>query len=222
MSHLWPWIALALLGAYHGLNPAMGWLFALSIGLQERRRSAVIGALFPIALGHALAIMVAILLLRFAQHFIPLTVLKPAVALVLFALGGYRILRASHPRGSGLRVGGNDLFVWSFLMASAHGAGLMLLPILMSQPMVAMSHPMTAHSMPGGMPVTPGSWNVPVAGVAVLLHTASMLTVAGILALLFFATYERMGLRLLRHAWLNFDLLWAIALLLAGLSVLFL
>jgi hypothetical protein len=222
MSHLWPWLTLALLGAYHGLNPAMGWLFALSIGLQERRRSAVIGALFPIALGHALAIMVAILLLRFAQHFIPISIQKPAVALVLFALGGYRILRASHPRRAGLRVGRKDLFLWSFLMASAHGAGLMLLPILMSQPMQAMPHPMAAHSLTGTMPVAPAFWNAPVAGLAVFVHTVSMLTVAGILALLFFESYEKMGLRLLRHAWVNFDLLWAIALLVAGLSVLFL
>ena len=54
-----------------------------------------------------------------------------------------------------------------------------------------------------------------------LIHTASMLAVAGILALAFFETYEKVGLRLLRHTWLNFDLLWAIALLVAGCLVLF-
>jgi hypothetical protein len=107
-------------------------------------------------------------------------------------------------------------------MASAHGAGLMLLPILMSQPMQAMPHPGAAHPLTGTTPLAPAFWNAPVAGLAVFLHTVSMLTVAGILALLFFESYEKMGLRLLRHAWLNFDLLWAIALLVAGLSVLFL
>jgi hypothetical protein len=216
MNHNWPWVALALLGAYHGLNPAMGWLFALTLGLQEKRRSAVISALLPIALGHAAAIAVAILLLRFAQHFLPMNVLKWGVALVLFTLGVYRLFRASHPRGGGVRVGGKDLFVWSFLMASAHGAGLMILPVLMAQPMLGISRPMA-----GGMPAVPSSLNASVIGVAVLIHTVSMLAVAGILAVLFFETYEKAGLQLLRRAWLNFDLLWAIALLVAGFAILF-
>jgi len=219
MNHTWPWIALALLGAYHGLNPAMGWLFALSLGLQEKRRSAVLSALVPIALGHAAAIALAILVLRFVQHFFPMNILKWGVASILITLGFYRLFRARHPRGAGMRVGARDLFVWSFLMASAHGAGLMLLPILMAQPMSAMT-----HNMAGGMPLTPTSSNAPslaTIGLAVLIHTASMLAVAGVLATLFFETYEKVGLRLLRHTWLNFDLLWAIALLVAGCVVLF-
>ena len=118
-----------------------------------------------------------------------------------------------------MRVGARDLFVWSFLMASAHGAGLMLLPILMAQPMSAMT-----HNLAGGMPLMPSLSNAPslaTIGLAVLIHTASMLAVAGVLATLFFETYEKVGLRLLRHTWLNFDLLWAIALLVAGCAVLF-
>src|ERR1700728_2818767 len=178
MTHGWPWVALAVLGAYHGLNPAMGWLFALALGLQEKRRSAVIGALFPIALGHAAAITLAILALRFVQHFLPMNILKWGVALILFALGIYRLFRASHPRGAGMRVGGKDLFVWSFLMASAHGAGLMLLPVLMAQPMAGMT-----HRMAGGMPLMPSSLSAsPLTAttivLAVLIHSASMLAVA--------------------------------------------
>jgi hypothetical protein len=216
MNHSWPWLALALLGAYHGLNPAMGWLFALALGLQEKRRSAVVSALLPIALGHALAIGVAILLLRFIQHFVSMNTLKWSVALILFALGVYRLLRASHPRGAGMRVGSKDLVVWSFLMASAHGAGLMILPILLSQPMQGMS-----QSMAAGMPTVPASLNLSVIGLAVLIHTLSMLAVAGVLAVAFFQTYEKVGLQLLRHTWLNFDLMWAIALLVAGVAVVF-
>jgi hypothetical protein len=216
MSHSWPWVALAVLGAYHGLNPAMGWLFALSLGLQEQRRSAVIGALFPIALGHAAAITLAILVLRFVQHFLPMNILKWGVALFLFTLGIYRLFRASHPRGAGMKVGGRDLFVWSFLMASAHGAGLMLLPVLLAQPMSGMT-----HNIAGGTSVMPSSLSASAIGFAVLIHTASMLAVAGILAIAFFETYEKVGLRLLRHTWLNFDLVWAIALLVAGFMVLF-
>lgn len=123
MSHSRPWVALAVLGAYHGLNPAMGWLFALALGLQEKRWSAVVGALLPIAVGHAAAITAAILALRFVQHFLPMNILKWGVALFLFTLGVYRLFRANHPRGAGMRVGGRDLFVWSFLMACAHGGG---------------------------------------------------------------------------------------------------
>ena len=113
-----------------------------------------------------------------------------------------------------MRVGGMDLFVWSFLMASAHGAGLMILPILMAQPMTGMEHDMGAVSAV----LAPGAT---VVGWAVLIHTVSMLAVAGVLALLIFETYEISGLRILRHAWLNFDLLWAIALLVAGFAVVF-
>jgi hypothetical protein len=212
MNHNWPWVALALLGAYHGLNPAMGWLFALSLGLQEKRRSAVMSALAPIALGHAAAITLAILVLRFAQHFLPMNILTWGVAIILFTLGIYRLFRASHPRGAGMLVGGKDLFFWSFLMSSAHGAGLMILPILMGQPMQGMTHATTEMSP---------SLNVSVVALAVLIHTGSMLAVAAVLAILFFETYEKVGLQFLRHAWLNFDLLWAIALLVAGLAVLF-
>jgi hypothetical protein len=215
MSHTWPWAVLALLGAYHGLNPAMGWLFALALGLQEKRRSAVIGALFPIALGHASAIALAILLLRFLQHFLPMNILKWSVAAILFALGAYRIFRARHPQGCGMRASRKDLFVWSLLMASAHGAGLMLIPVLLAQPMLGM-----APAMAETAPAVSQPLNASVVVLAVLVHTVSMLVVAGILALLFFETYENLGLRLLRHTWFNFDLLWAIALLVAGCAAL--
>jgi hypothetical protein len=215
MSHTWPWAVLALLGAYHGLNPAMGWLFALALGLQEKRRSAVIGALFPIALGHASAIALAILLLRFLQHFLPMNILKWSVAAILFALGAYRIFRARHPQGCGMRASRKDLFVWSLLMASAHGAGLMLIPVLLAQPMLGMAPAMAEIAPAVSQPL-----NASVVVLAVLVHTVSMLVVAGILALLFFETYENLGLRLLRHTWFNFDLLWAIALLVAGCAAL--
>jgi hypothetical protein len=215
MNHAWPWAVLALLGAYHGLNPAMGWLFALALGLQEKRRSAVVGALLPIALGHAAAIAVAIVLLRFLQPFLPMSFLKWSVAAILFTLGAYRIFRASHPRAAGMRAKGRDLLLWSFLMASAHGAGLMLIPVLLAQPMLGM-----AHTMTGTTPAFPQSLSASVIALAVLVHTASMLAVAGVLALLFFETYEELGLRLLRRTWFNFDLLWAIALLVAGCAAL--
>ena len=215
MNHAWPWMVLAFLGAYHGLNPAMGWLFALALGLQEKRRSAVLRALLPIALGHSTAIGTTILLLRFAEQILPLRTLKWGIAAILFTLGIYRIFRASHPRGVGMRVGGRELFLWSFLMASAHGAGLMVVPVLLAQPMIEMAHTMVA-TMPGSFPPLAMSLIV----LAVLVHTAALLIVAGVLAVLFFESYEKVGLKLLRHTWLNFDLIWAFALLIAALAIL--
>jgi hypothetical protein len=216
MSHAWPWVVLALLGAYHGLNPAMGWLFALSLGLQEKRRSAVVRALVPIALGHAVAIAVAIVILVLLQHLIPLHVLKWPIAAIIFALGIYRLFRARHPRGAGMRVGPRDLAVWSFLMASAHGAGLMLIPVLLAQPMAGMHHAMAGAMIGTTLPL---SMNVILLSICV--HTAAMLIVAGALALVFFEMYDKAGLKILRQAWFNFDLIWAIALLIAAIAVLF-
>jgi hypothetical protein len=212
MNHSWPWAVLALLGAYHGLNPAMGWLFALALGLQEKRRSAVVGALFPIALGHAAAIAFTFLVLRLVQPYLSMTALKYAVAVILFGLGTYRIFRASHPTGAGMRVGKRDLIMWSFLMASAHGAGLMLIPVLLAQ-----RHDSTMHMAAWS---SVASLSVSVISLALIIHTTFLLIVSGALALVCFATYEKVGLRLLQHTWLNFDLLWAIALLVAGAATL--
>ena len=206
------WVLLVLLGAYHGLNPAMGWLFALALGLQERSRAAVLRALPPIALGHAAAIAVAILFLRLLQGFLSWQVLKITFAGILIVMGGYLLFRARHPRGSGLRAGAGDLFVWSFLMASAHGAGLMITPVLLAQPMPDMvSHAMNAGSSHPGAVLA-----APVLVLAVVIHTASLLIVTAVLAIVLYETYDRFGLKILRHAWFNFDLLWAVALLIAG------
>jgi hypothetical protein len=214
MKDAWPWLTLVLLGAYHGVNPGMGWLFALSLGLQEKSRRAIGYALFPIALGHASAIALTVLLARLLQAALSPRILQLVVAGTLFALGAYRMLRARHPRGGGMRVGGRDLFFWSFLMASAHGAGLMLLPILLARPRLGMSHSM--HHTPWNFAGTGAG----LLGLAVAIHTLALLAVAGTLALLIFQFYEKSGLRLLQYAWFNFDLLWAIALFAAGVAAL--
>jgi hypothetical protein len=219
MSGIWPWVTLALLGAYHGLNPGMGWLFALSLGLQEKTRLAILKALLPISLGHAVAISLTILALRIVQETVSPGVLRIAVAAALFGMGLYRLLRARHPRGGGMRVGFGDLFSWSFLMAAAHGAGLMLAPILLAQPMPGMNH--SLHSLHNGAPAVSGL-SVRVLGVAVMVHTLGLVLVSGTLALVVYQSYETSGLRLLQRAWFNFDLLWAVVLFVAGIAALFL
>src|SRR3712207_420251 len=132
MNQSWPWLTLAVLGAYHGLNPAMGWLFAVALGLQEQRRGAVLHALPPIAVGHATAVLLAVLVIGIARIVVPLDVLRYVCAGALILFGLYKLARRRHPRWVGMRVGFGDLTAWSFLMATAHGAGLMLIPVLLA------------------------------------------------------------------------------------------
>jgi hypothetical protein len=216
MSGGWPWAMITLLGAYHGLNPGMGWLFALSLGLQEKSRRAILWSLLPIALGHAAAIFLTILAVRVAQEAISPRAIKIVVAAALFAMGLYRLFRAHHPKGGGMRVGFKDLLLWSFLMATAHGAGLMLAPILLAQPIQGMSH--MSHSM--GRAASATELSLGALGLAVLVHTLGLLLVAGSLALVVYQSYETSGLRWLQGAWFNFDLLWAVALVVAGIAAL--
>jgi len=210
MKQQWPWFALALLGAYHGLNPGMGWLFALSLGLQEKSRKAVVRALLPVGLGHAVAISLAILVVQLFQVVFSPRILQFLVGLILFAFGLCRIFRAHHPRGGGMRVGFKDLLFWSFLMASAQGAGMMLAPILLAQPMLGMKHGVDAGA--AGM----RTLGTRVLALAVSVHTLSLVLVTGFLALFFYQSYQETGLRVLQRAWFNFDLLWAVALFVAA------
>src|SRR5215217_8698871 len=131
MKVLWPWLVLFGLGAFHGINPGMGWLFAVCLGLQEHRRKAVLAALPPIAFGHALSVGLIVTLLAVLRTNLEPHALRYSAAAVLILYGAYRIVRARHPRWVGMRVGFGDLTVLSFLMASAHGAGLMLIPVLL-------------------------------------------------------------------------------------------
>jgi len=194
-EQLWP--TLFLLGAYHGINPGMGWLFAVARGMQEHRARAVAWSLPPIALGHALAIGVVVLLAQLAQGALPLGYIRVAVAAALIGLGAYKLVRSRHFRWGGMQVGFRDLTIWSFLMASAHGAGLMVLPVVLAGP--------HAHHHPGS-------------GVsATVIHTLGYITVTAAAALL---VYWKFGLAMLRRSWFNLDLIWAIALLVTGVVAL--
>jgi len=199
----WPWITLLALGAWHGLSPGMGWLFAVSRGLQERRGGAVVGALPPIALGHALAIALALVVVAIGRASVPLGVLRWATAAILVGFGLSRLVRHRHPRWVGMRVGFRDLTVWSFLMATAHGAGLMLAPLFVVDAARPSCHVDAGLTLSG-----PADYVV-----ATVAHTAAMLATAGVIALV---VYHKLGLALLRRAWFNLDWLWALALIAAG------
>ena len=205
---IWPWVALALLGAVHGLNPGMGWLFAVALGLQERNRRAVWGALLPMAVGHAAAIAAAIAVAMMVGFALPPTTVRWAVAVTLLSFGLFRLARHRHPRWAAMRVSRRDLALWSFLMASAHGAGLMALPLVLSASAVA-GHAAHHHIASAG--VVPGPLDVGL--VATGVHTAGYLAVTMLLAV---AVYERLGLQVLRSAWVNLDLVWGVALIGTG------
>lgn len=226
----WPWVALLALGAFHGLNPGMGWLFAVALGMQENKRAAVWRALGPLALGHAVAVGAAVLAMAAVGQLIPLDVLKWLVAGVLLAFGLYRLVRHGHPRYGGMRVGGRDLTVWSFLMASAHGAGLMVLPFVFGTGAVTehsahAQHEHMAHAQHEAISAAGDhaahaasllgdATGDPLLGLlATALHTLGYLLVMGLIAVV---VYEKLGLRLLRTHWLNLDLLWAGALILTA------
>jgi hypothetical protein len=209
----WGWFALFLLGAYHGINPGMGWLFAVALGMQENSTRVVIRSLAPIALGHAIAVGVLLLIAGLVGIVLPPAYVRMAVAAALLGQGAYRIVRSRHAAWGGMRVGFRDLTIWSFLMASAHGAGLMVLPVVMSLPaaQAAAAHSAHAHHFQdAGTGLTTALW-------ATLIHTAGYLTVTALIALV---VYRRLGLALLRRAWFNLDLIWAVALICTGIVAL--
>jgi hypothetical protein len=215
VSESWPWLTLAALGAYHGLNPAMGWLFAVALGLQEQRRGAVLQALPPIALGHAISISLAVLVVGVAQIVVPLDTLRYACAGVLILFGLYKLARRRHPRWVGMRVGFRDLTAWSFLMATAHGAGLMLIPALLGLSSAEQTH---AHHGAHAAHAGPTGSATVLADLAVVgLHTLAMFAVMGVLAI---AVYEKLGVMILKRTWFNLDLLWAWTLVAAGVITL--
>jgi len=207
-AQTWVWATLFLLGAYHGINPAMGWLFAAALGLQKQSDRAVWQSLIPIATGHVLAVGLVVLVAVLAGAVLPVRDIRICVVVVLAGFGVYRIAGKGHPRWGGMQVGFRDLTIWSFLMASAHGAGFMLLPVLLGMSVMGAGHEMHAAAFPG----------LAAQVLAITIHTLGYLLLTGAIA---WVVYKWFGLSLLRKAWLNLDLVWAMALIAtAGLTLL--
>ena len=210
------WIALGLLGAFHGLNPGMGWLFAVYRGLQEGQRREVVRSLWPIALGHELAIGVPVALVVGLEAVTAPAILRTAGAVLMIGFGLFKVLKPrAHPRWVGMRVSRPELAVWSFLMSSAHGAGLMLFPILIGVAPAVDQHAGHAQEI-AAAGLSGGSLGVAV--LALTVHLAAVVLVMGAVALV---VYEKLGLAMLRKAWVNLDLIWAGALVVAGAFTLF-
>lgn len=204
---LWLWLAIAGLGLFHGINPAMGWLFAVALGLNRGSERVVWLALVPIGLGHAMAVAVILILVLALGLIVEPVLLRPLTAAILFAWAAWHAFYGRrHKVRFGMQVGLGGLFVWSFLMANAHGAGLMLIPAVI--PLCLSASP--AHALTIGT-------SLPVGLAALALHTAAMLTTIGMISIV---VYKWIGVGFLRRGWINLDLLWTIALALCGLILL--
>ncbi len=205
-SALWPWVALAGLGAFHGLNPAMGWLFAVALGLHRRSRGLVVLALAPIALGHAAAVGAVLLAVLLFGTILDGSLLGRGAGVVLLlwaavhALSGHRT-----PIRIGMQTGLAGLALWSFMMAGVHGAGFMLITPLLSL--------CVSPGTGGGLAATT---SLPVSLAALAVHTGAMLAVIGTISVI---VYDR-GLVFLRRGWINMDVLWSLALAAGGIVLL--
>lgn len=202
----WPWLTIAALGLFHGLNPAMGWLFAVALGLHRGQRRVVLWSLVPIALGHAAAVALAVGVALWLGSVLPHTGFARVAGAVLLGWAIWHVARGHRMRPRvGMRAGMLGLAGWSFLMAGMHGAGLMLVPAL--RPICA----------------TPGATQFDAAGalgpaiLALGLHTAAMLAAICAVALV---VYDRVGVAFLRTGWVNLDWIWTAALGLCGVVLL--
>jgi hypothetical protein len=193
--------ALIALGAFHGLNPAMGWLFAVARGMQERSRRVLLTSLPPIAAGHLASVAIVAAVVSATESVLAANVVGIAGGLVLVGFGLWRLLSERHFRWARMRLSTTQLAGWSFLMSSAHGAGLMLLPVLATTTVATrMDHPMPGARLNG----TPAAALEGLAAAGV--HTLAMFAVMAACALI---VYEFVGVNILRKAWFNMDKIWA-------------
>lgn len=206
MTTIWPWLSIVALGAFHGINPAMGWLFAVALGLHRQSRRIVWLSLAPIAVGHTVSagLTLAVVVL-FGAVLEPLH-FRLVAALLILSVAAYGALYGHRHRVRvGMRVGMAGLGLWSFLMATSHGAGLMLVPAVLN---------LCVADRPGDLAM---SGSLPVAFAAVAVHGAAMLAVVAVVAI---AVFEWLGLAVLRSTWINFDRLWTVALGATGIVLL--
>ena len=203
----WPWVALVALGLYHGINPAMGWLFAVALGLHRKSQRIVLVSLVPIALGHAVSVAVVLAAVLIVGLVVDRAILNQLAGAALIAWALWHALYGHRRRPVvGMQTGLLGLALWSFLMATAHGAGLMLVPALL---------PLCSSSV-AASPLTSDA-AIPIAVAALALHTAAMLATIAVISL---AVYNWIGVGFLRRGWINLDLVWIAALLACGIALL--
>jgi hypothetical protein len=209
------WLAVIALGAYHGLNPGMGWPLAVSNGMWARREQAVFATFLPLAGGHFLAM--AVVLLPFAVFLAYLDwsqTIRIAAGGTVAAFGAYRLINRRHWRLAA-RLGPRHLTLWSFLTATAHGAGLMLAPIALGLCSGASGTAPPAAIEGGHEAMTALMRSGIATSIAVsTVHTIAMVAAGATMA---WIVYRWAGLKLLRSAWLNLESVWAASLVVTGL-----
>ena len=201
------WLAVVASGLYHGVNPGMGWPLAVSAGLMARSARALVGALRPLMVGHLLAM--GVVLLPFAllvalvewQHHI-----QRGASLVVLGFGLFRLVNRRHPRGLA-RIRPTQLGLWSFAVAMAHGAGLMLVPIYLGLCRAADRD--TGHAAAGTLIHS----NLGMAVLVAVVHAVAMITAGGCVAWL---VYRYLGLKFVARSWFNLEATWACSLVLVG------
>ncbi|MEN3351758.1 MAG: hypothetical protein V7632_5393 [Bradyrhizobium sp.] len=203
----WLWLAVIASGLYHGINPGMGWPLAVSAGLMQRSSRALATALGPLALGHLLAMLLVILpfamLAALVEWQRPIRI---AASLLVIAFGIYRLVDRRHPRALA-RIPPAQLGLWSFAVAIAHGAALMLVPIYLGLCRAADAD--HAHEAAGALI----NANFAMALLVSVVHAGAMIIAGGCLAWL---VYRYLGLKFVSRSWFNLDAVWAASLVLVG------
>lgn len=201
------WFAVVASGLYHGINPGMGWPLAVSAGLMEKSPRALFAALVPLSVGHAVATLLMLLpfalLLALAEW---QRQIQLVAALVVIGFGVFRFVNRRHPRALS-RIPPSRLALWSFAVAIAHGAGLMLVPIYLG--LCQTTDLDTGHQAAGAL----AEANLGMAVLVSIVHLAAMIVAGGTMA---FAVYRYLGLRFVSRSWFNLDAVWAVSLIAVG------
>lgn len=200
------WLTVVASGLYHGVSPGMGWPLAVSAGLMERRSRALLAALWPLTLGHLLAILLVLLPFALLAALIDWQrQIRIGAALLVIAFGLFRLIHRRHPRALA-RIPPTRLMLWSFAVAIAHGAGLMLVPIYLG---LCRAEPDQGHAAAGSLIHA----DLGMALFVSLVHSLAMIAAGGVLAWL---VYRHLGLRFVSRSWFNLETPWALALILVG------
>ena len=210
------WLTVVAVGVYHGLNPAMGWPLAVANGMTQQRGSAVLATLLPLGGGHFAAMAVVLIPFAWLSWYVEWSraIRLGAGALVLL-FGIFKLLQRRHPRALA-RIRPTQLAWWSFLMATAHGAGLMLVPVMLGLCVTAPAAVDAATAADVGHATVMNylaQSNVATAVVVAAVHTLAMMFAGLSMA---WAVYRYLGLPFLRRVWLDLDLVWGWSLVIAG------
>lgn len=201
------WLAVVVSGIYHGVSPGMGWPLAVSAGLMDRSARALVAALWPLSIGHLLAVLLIVLPFALLAALVEWQrQIQIGASLLVIAFGIFRLINRRHPRALA-RIRPTQLGLWSFVVAIAHGAGLMLVPIYLGLCRTAASD--SGHTATSALVGA----NLSTAVLVALVHSAAMIAAGGLSAWL---VYRYLGLRFVSRSWFNLDAVWAVSLILVG------